>query len=275
MRNWDDLRYLLAFDKNGSMATAAKFLNTNSATVSRRIARMSEELGFPVLIKESGGWTISPRLNNLLSHVADFDENLQSIRSQLSSVSGVGSHLTLGVPPVLTEYLLVPNLPNLLITNPDISVEFSDLIFQEGLGSNDLIVTSIKPEKGRLITRYLSKLEVNIYGYEKDAEVSDWIGLNKSYDKHLMRGGYLELLGTDPKFRMGSYVQVAKAMRETHLPGPMLSFLAKREEGMVPLDLGQDPIALPVYLCYHESRRQDPILQSVADWMAESLNTLL
>ena len=51
MNNWDDLRFLVALSKTGTMTAAAKSLGTNTATVSRRIERLSETLGMPAFIK--------------------------------------------------------------------------------------------------------------------------------------------------------------------------------------------------------------------------------
>ena len=55
MNNWDDLRFLVALSKTGTMTAAAKSLGTNTATVSRRIERLSETLGMPAFIKTGEG----------------------------------------------------------------------------------------------------------------------------------------------------------------------------------------------------------------------------
>ncbi len=41
MQNWDDLKFCLALHRSGTMTDAARILDTNVATVSRRIARMT------------------------------------------------------------------------------------------------------------------------------------------------------------------------------------------------------------------------------------------
>ena len=37
LKNWDDLKFCLALDRYGTMTAAADHLDTNTATVSRRI----------------------------------------------------------------------------------------------------------------------------------------------------------------------------------------------------------------------------------------------
>src|SRR4051794_8235000 len=43
--NWDDLRYLVALSRAGSLAAAARQLKVDPATVSRRLAALEEALG--------------------------------------------------------------------------------------------------------------------------------------------------------------------------------------------------------------------------------------
>ena len=53
MQNWDDLKYCLALDEFRTMTAAAKALGTNTATVSRRIERLTEEAGQPLFIRQN------------------------------------------------------------------------------------------------------------------------------------------------------------------------------------------------------------------------------
>lgn len=57
MQNWDDLKYCLALDEFRTMTAAAKALGTNTATVSRRIERLTEEpASLCLLAKIASGW---------------------------------------------------------------------------------------------------------------------------------------------------------------------------------------------------------------------------
>ena len=45
MQNWHDSKFCLALERYQTMTAAARALGTNTATVSRRIERLTEEAG--------------------------------------------------------------------------------------------------------------------------------------------------------------------------------------------------------------------------------------
>jgi DNA-binding transcriptional LysR family regulator len=49
MLQWDDLRFFSAFVREGSLAAAARFLNVEHATVSRRIASLEASLNLKLV----------------------------------------------------------------------------------------------------------------------------------------------------------------------------------------------------------------------------------
>ena len=56
MQNWDDLKFCLALERYQTMTAAARALGTNTATVSRRIERLTEEAGEPLFLRDNTQW---------------------------------------------------------------------------------------------------------------------------------------------------------------------------------------------------------------------------
>ena len=56
MQNWDDLKFCLALERYQTMTAAARALGTNTATVSRRIDRLTEEAGEPLILRDHTHW---------------------------------------------------------------------------------------------------------------------------------------------------------------------------------------------------------------------------
>jgi len=69
MQNWDDLKFCLALERYQTMTAAARAVGTNTATVSRRIDRLTEEAGEPLF----------------LQNIASFSENYHNLNLTLSS----------------------------------------------------------------------------------------------------------------------------------------------------------------------------------------------
>ena len=60
MLNWDDLRFLLAVARSGSMSGAARELDVNHATVIRRIRSLEEQLGTTLFERHGHSYVITP-----------------------------------------------------------------------------------------------------------------------------------------------------------------------------------------------------------------------
>ena len=57
--DWNDLRFLVALSRSSSFAAAAKSLQVDQSTVSRRVASLERVVGFPVVVRGNRGfsWT--------------------------------------------------------------------------------------------------------------------------------------------------------------------------------------------------------------------------
>ena len=58
--NWDDLRYILAVERRGTISEGAKDLGVNPTTVSRRLRAMEDRLGTPLFDKLAHGAVLTP-----------------------------------------------------------------------------------------------------------------------------------------------------------------------------------------------------------------------
>jgi DNA-binding transcriptional LysR family regulator len=80
---WDDLRYLLAFARAGSMQAAARALDVNQSTVQRRIAELEECVGHRLVERHLGSYRLTalgeqllPAVEGVEAAVAAFERNL-------------------------------------------------------------------------------------------------------------------------------------------------------------------------------------------------------
>ena len=122
--NWDDVRYLLALHRGGSLTAAAATLGVNHATVSRRIARLETEVGQSVFVKgpdrfllTSFGESLLPGALQIETAFSGFD---RAVRNADQAPSGrvrvASSHL-------MSRLLLIPVVRELRTEHPGIVVE--------------------------------------------------------------------------------------------------------------------------------------------------------
>ena len=268
MIKWDDFRFMLAVHKSGTMTGAARLLNSNVATVSRRIDRLSESLGMPAFVKYAEGWRANARLSGLMEAAEEFDFALtREMNGLADNGRGRPVPIRIGAPPVVCANVLFPSLDHSLTALEGVRLEFFDRVTGEGLGDYDIVLQSTRPETGRVVTRRVGELWFRIYG-QRDRDISTrWIGLSRVFDPYPVIQMARTHFGGDPFVRANDFSQVFEVMRSSGLPGPLPDVLARRAPELVPLSDPQADQRVEFWIMYHASRRDDPAIQTVVDWI--------
>lgn len=114
--NWDDLRYVLAVARAGSLAGAARALAVNHATVLRRVGGFERDLGVAIFDRTARGYRVAPQRRQVIeamqrAEAAIFavERALVSARSPLAGVVRVTTTdtLCLAVMPGIVEEVCV------------------------------------------------------------------------------------------------------------------------------------------------------------------------
>jgi DNA-binding transcriptional LysR family regulator len=275
VENWDDLRYLMAVHKTGSMSAAARLLSTNPATVSRRLARLSEALGYELFHKTPDGWVASEAIGPLLESVTSFEGEIESFLNANESTAGqLSGAISIGMPGSLAIGVLYPKMGRLVTEHPGIRISLHAQTYRDTLGENDLIISPLRPQQGRLIVRPIGTVHSNIYCFEDSPRDGAWIGLLRNHDPYEPMQRAMSLMGGHPpSMRVETLHDVSEAIRKTRLPGLTLRMDAMTEPGLTLYDKNSPDLETPLYLCYHETRRRDPLLQAVIDWATDAFDT--
>lgn len=270
--NWDDLRFLLAVAKAGSMTGAARLLGTNVATVSRRLDRLAGSLGVEAFARTPEGWRPSDAALRLIDAAMAFEGRLAAEVNALEGKRGPErARIRLGALSSVIHGVLLPALSpdGGRLSRVDLTVAYRAQ--GEGLGEHDLVIRLGPPEGGRLRTRKVGSTVVRLYG-TTEPEGSDWIGLTDGYDDLPHHRMGLERFGRPPVLRFQSFNAVREAMLRTGLPAPLPETLARQSAPLRPLvsDRPETVWVQEFWVAYHESRRSDPALQAVLGWIEDA-----
>ena len=103
-----DLEYLAASATAGNFARAAEAAGISTSTISRRVARLEDELGLALFERGHSGVRLTPGGRAVMQHVRRVLGELEALKSS-GSVSGAGDvgEIRLGVrlPPIGTPLL--------------------------------------------------------------------------------------------------------------------------------------------------------------------------
>ena len=274
MDNWDDFRFLLALSKAGTMKGAAQLLGTNIGTVSRRIDRLSTTLGTEAFIRTADGWKPSATGLRLAEIAQEFDGALKAALNDGPGKAEDPVEMLIGCPPIVRSLVLFPGIrkQQALLTN--IRLSFTDRIFREGLGENDLVIKLGPPNQGRVVGRRAGAIAYRLYGFREDRAGNEWVGLDERHDTFPMMRICLEVMKRGPSLRVEGFSALYELMQATRLPGPLPDPLAACDPELVPLDPATEPHVADYWVFYHESRRNDPVMRRAVDWVLACFSSM-
>jgi DNA-binding transcriptional LysR family regulator len=163
--NWDDLRYVLALRRTGSLGAAARSLKVESSTASRRLAALEAALGVQLVTRTPEGMT----LNAAGSSVADLAETIDRGVEELERTIGGEDSRPEGVVKLATtdavaSFLMAGLIP-LRDTHPKIQVQLvvgnaaHDLLRKEA----DVTVRMYRDQNPSLVTRKIGEIGWSLY----------------------------------------------------------------------------------------------------------------
>lgn len=125
--NINQIQYLLAIYKYGSITQAAENLFVSAPSISTSVRNLEQELGCQLLLRHHNGVTFTEEGEEAIQLMKEIDENIQKLHhlQQKQDISIVGE-ISLGVSLHAKAALLLPLVLKLNNTYPNISVTTFD-----------------------------------------------------------------------------------------------------------------------------------------------------
>lgn len=104
--NWNDLRFLLAISRTGTLASAARELGVNYTTVSRRIQTLQEELGTQLVERTPDGHRLTEAGQRVSEVATDIEDKLHRLDlAMLATDHMMEGDLSVSMPDMFIKYL--------------------------------------------------------------------------------------------------------------------------------------------------------------------------
>jgi DNA-binding transcriptional LysR family regulator len=185
--DWDDLRYLLAVARGGTLAAAARRLGVNQTTVSRRLAAAEASLGLRLFDRIDGLLRPTKAGASAITRAALAEEQVQALVAGIDSDSEPSGLVRLSAVPLLVNRLLIPALPAFCRANPQIRLELVAEPRNVSLSrrETDIALRLSRPEQGAAtLTRRIGRLDYAAYGPRDGSGDLGWIGYDEG-QRHL------------------------------------------------------------------------------------------
>ena len=165
MLNWDDLRYVLALHRHGSVGAAARALKVDPSTIGRRIAALEGELGAQLVVRQPDGMKLTDAGQKAVlaaeavnAHVAELASAVGGAAEQprghvrVTATDGFATLLYGGLAALREEY-------------PEIIVDLvvSSTAVDLARGEADIAIRAFRETRGDLVTRKVCDAGWSLY----------------------------------------------------------------------------------------------------------------
>ena len=183
--NWNDLRYILAISRGGTLAKAARLLGVDDSTVARRLSAMQDAIGARLYHRLSDGTLqLTTAGERATVHAERIEREIGVLDAELSGGDRVASGVVrLTSVPIIVNHLLVPAAQGLLERHPQLRLELIGDARDLSLTRReaDLALRLARPRKGgtRVRARRVGTLRYGAYVSAacpaRDARTLPWI----------------------------------------------------------------------------------------------------
>jgi DNA-binding transcriptional LysR family regulator len=167
MKNWDNLRYLLALVRGGSPAGAARLLKVDESTVRRRLAALEQDAGAILIERDPLIWQLTRAGTTMLQSAEQAEQAIARAEAGLDANDPVlAGSVRVGAPDGIGSMVIAPALARLRRQAPELMIELvthgspADLARREV----DLQLILERPSNGRHRIRKLRPVELKLYG---------------------------------------------------------------------------------------------------------------
>lgn len=264
MRNWDDLKFCLALSRHKTMNTAARALDTNPATVSRRIQRVSDDYNQPLFTKDGSEWCTT-ELGEEVVQLAETLEESMGILDDYSRPEDTNGTIRISCSLQVLQSNLNTNWGPFLLENPSLNISFSLAHLSLAYGEVDMTVTTRRPEEGRILRKKVGELKFHAYCNEKyENELTGWIQLVSQQDDMIDQSQLENLFNAPARLKLEGLNLGYKTIRNAPFAIFLPTMYVQHTDYLVMLP-NIDPIVQEIWVSYHYTRKGDPWIRKLID----------
>lgn len=258
VKNWDDLKLVLALSRYGTMSAAAKSLDLSTATVSRRLEKCAEEVGQTLFVRRGQVWEATPAAMVFVELAEAVTEGIP--HEQSKAIDGVIEDRVLraSMPLDMCMDTLTPHMPGFLAENPGLTLDAYHESKSIAFGEVDLRLSYEEPTEGRLVRMRLGSIGFRTYTSTRFShEPEGWVEILDAERKQSPLSTKLKDRFGAPRLRSTSVICAITLAHKMPLAVLLPTRLASEHPELAPWEPDTEIKYIPVWAAYHESRRLD------------------
>lgn len=284
--NWDDVRIFLAVARAGQILGAARRLELNHATVSRRVAALEEALGTKLFRRHTAGSELTPAGERFLGIAERMEADMIAARAELAGEGeAVSGTVRIGAPDGFGVAYLASRLGLLTAEHRDLSIQLVPVprSFSLSRREADIAITVERPTEGRLVAAKLVDYSLGLYASRAYADEHGLPASPAELSRHRLVGYVGDLVASPSldyaaefspdwtaRFSISSALGQVEAVKSGAGIGILHTFIARAQPELVSV-AAAPPIRRAYFLVYHESVRPLRRIQAVASFIARQV----
>jgi len=284
--NWDDVRIFLAVARAGQILGAARRLELNHATVSRRIATLENALGAKLFRRLTTGSELTPAGERFLEIAERMEADMIAARTELAGGDeAISGTVRIGAPDGFGVAFLASRLGSLTAQHPDLRIQLVPVprSFSLSRREADIAITTERPTEGRLVAQKLVDYSLGLYAARSYVEAHGLPDTPAGLKAHRLVGYVPDLVFSpsldyarefsadwDATFSISSALGQVEAVRSGAGIGILHAFIAREDANLIPVEAVK-PIRRAYWLVYHESVRSLSRIQAAASFITQAV----
>ncbi len=281
--NWDDVRVFLAVARAGQILGAARRLELNHATVSRRVAALEESLKTKLFRRLTTGSELTEAGERFFVIAERMEADMIAARAEIAGEGDeIAGTVRIGAPDGFGVAFLAPRLGELTALHRDLSIQLVPVprSFSLSRREADIAITVERPTEGRLVAAKLVDYSLGLFASRTYAEENGLPSSPGELTRHRLVG-YVGVLTVSPsldyaaefdpawdaRFQVSSAIGQTEAVRAGAGIGILHTFIARMHDDLVPV-AAAPPIRRAYWLVYHETVRPLRRIQIVSAFIS-------
>jgi len=289
--SWDWIKTYLAVAEHGSVAAAAAYLQTNTATVSRQVAALESHLGVELFVRSRQGMQATIAGQQFMTPARAMHQAMADLSMGAASKDAALHGLVRISASVSLANFVLPELLSVLRSlHPRIHFEIiatdsqSNLLKREA----DIAIRLLQPAQSDLIAKRVAYFGLGLYASDSYQARH---GTPRLDAQQLMSHHFIDVAPQLPvstgfaRMGMPQLAQRVVCVCSDHASAwqmakagigisASMKVVGEREQSVSAVLTEAQPGRFPVWLVTHRGLRQQPRLRVVSDYLAQALKSL-
>jgi DNA-binding transcriptional LysR family regulator len=276
MADWENIRYFLAVARIGTLSGAARSLNVDHATVSRRLSALEHEIRTRLVERQPRACRLTPIGRRVFEMAQDMEEGAHAIERFLdASRSPLSGKVRLSAPPVLVANFLVKHLAVFRRENPGVQLSISGEARQVSLSRReaDLVLRLTRPEEPTSVVRKLGRVSFSLYASKDyphlhDPSAWEFISYDAGFVGLPQQKWLTSIAGKRPiACEIGDINGHLVAARAGAGVAGLPDFLADADPKLQRIPSEGKPFGRDIWMAVHRDLRDSPQIRAVMDFL--------